>query len=1178
MGKKKNRAGEMPFLDHLEELRWRILWSVAALLVASFVGFYLVQRFDVLTLLKIPIADHLPEEKLFFTRPTDAFLITLKLSVLLGAVLASPVIFRQAWTFLSPALYEHEKRYVMPAFLAGLGLFAAGVWMAYLWVLPAVLRVLLSPRFVGSALEPFITAGEYFAFAIQVILAFGFIFELPLIMVLLASLGLVSPRFFARNRHYAVAVGAVVAAFVTPPDVFSMIMMMVPIVVLYEVGIAIGRLVWNRRHRNTIGAAMLVFLAVGLGATPCSAVAQERPRRPDSAQVRPDSLPPGADSLAQPIDTAAAAELGLPTGPSRSFPSADSIMRELQGREQYRVTRYAADSLTFYALTREIDLVGSVLVEREGRTIEADSVEFNQANCVLVAEGDPKLFESGTVLVGETMNYDTCERRGIVQAALTNFNQSGVDWYLRGGLGIDSGSTRLFAGGGEITSCDLAEPHFHFAAGKVKWVTNTIMVARPAVLYIRDVPVLWLPFMFQDMRRGRRSGILVPRFGVQDLVRPSEGYSRHITNIGYYVALNDYVDVQASLDWFSGNSLTINGQMRYRWLNRFVTGGISMSRMFESGVDGQPGARSMRLRWNHQQSFNQRTRLTADVDFATSARVLERNSIDPFLQTATLRSTLNFNKQYDWGTLSLGGSRSQNLSDGLVQQTLPDFRLTPAPISLSSEITWSPSISFSTSRTLNQAAGTIPAVPLGGEPLEDDTLFTDTRTTSIQFATPIRVGRWNWQNDFRVADFLTDRRSVTTSVDPDNPADTVVRVYGEDFRTEVNWNTGFALPNLFGSSWKIQPSIGIQNSTSGPFMLRNRFTNGEFVQQGKRLSFAVSSSPTLFGFFPGLGPLSRIRHAISPQVRWNFAPAADVPEEFARALNPTAAELQLRSNPAHSVSFGISQIFEGKFRPPPDDTTGGRDARKIKLLSWQTSGIEFDFEQAKEEGRTGWRTQSLQNSFTSDLLPGFSLRTTHDLWDGPVGQDTTRFDPFLQRLSARFSISGATIQRLIGALFGGKPLEPPPEGEPADTVEVEPISTFPRPQGAGYAGVQSMAGPRAGRGFEASFSFNDQRVRSADDEDEESPRLGTPNTNRTLDVALAFSPAQDWSLSWNTTYNFTTEEFGQQVLRFDRDMHRWRATFSFVKTPNGNFAFTFFVTLMDQPEIKFNYDQQTVNR
>ncbi len=174
----------MPFLDHLEELRWRVLWSVAALLVASFVGYYLVQRFDVVTLLKIPIADHLPDQKLFFTRPTDAFLITLKLSVLVGAVLASPVIFRQAWTFLSPALHEHEKRYVMPAFLAGLGLFTAGVWMAYLWVLPAVLRVLLSPRFVGTGLEPFITAGEYFAFAIQVILAFGFIFELPLIMVL----------------------------------------------------------------------------------------------------------------------------------------------------------------------------------------------------------------------------------------------------------------------------------------------------------------------------------------------------------------------------------------------------------------------------------------------------------------------------------------------------------------------------------------------------------------------------------------------------------------------------------------------------------------------------------------------------------------------------------------------------------------------------------------------------------------------------------------------------------------------------------------------------------------------------------------------------------------------------------------------------------------------------------
>lgn len=252
---KTNPSGEMPFLDHLEELRWRILWSVGALIIGSFIGYYLVQRFDAVTLIKIPIEKHLQDGRLVFTRPTDAFIIRIKLSILAGAVLAFPVIFMQVWRFIAPALFEHEKRHVMPALIAGVGLFLVGAWMAYLWILPAALDIMLSERFVGEGLEPLITAGDYFTFATSLILAFGFVFELPLFMVLLATLGLVSPQFFARYRQYAVLVAGVVAAVVTPPDAFTMVMMMVPILLLYEVGIAVGRLVWKKpREPGPIGA------------------------------------------------------------------------------------------------------------------------------------------------------------------------------------------------------------------------------------------------------------------------------------------------------------------------------------------------------------------------------------------------------------------------------------------------------------------------------------------------------------------------------------------------------------------------------------------------------------------------------------------------------------------------------------------------------------------------------------------------------------------------------------------------------------------------------------------------------------------------------------------------------------------------------------------------------------
>jgi sec-independent protein translocase protein TatC len=247
---KRHHKGEMPFLDHLEELRRSILWSLAAIIVGTVIGFVLVQNFDVMGLLKEPIAPFLPDGKLHVTRPTDAFFVTLKLAVMIGLVLAAPVVIAQVWGFLSPALYEHEKRHITPFMIGALGLFIAGVLMAYLWVLPVALRILLT-KFQADYLEYIITARDYFAFASQLIIAFGLMFEVPVVMVFLSAIGIVSPATFAKQRPYALIVASILAALLTPPDVMSMMMLMLPVVLLYEVGILIGRLVWKKRAANS---------------------------------------------------------------------------------------------------------------------------------------------------------------------------------------------------------------------------------------------------------------------------------------------------------------------------------------------------------------------------------------------------------------------------------------------------------------------------------------------------------------------------------------------------------------------------------------------------------------------------------------------------------------------------------------------------------------------------------------------------------------------------------------------------------------------------------------------------------------------------------------------------------------------------------------------------------------
>ncbi len=344
------------------------------------------------------------------------------------------------------------------------------------------------------------------------------------------------------------------------------------------------------------------------------------------------------------------------------------------------------------------------------------------------------------------------------------------------------------------------------------------------------------------------------------------------------------------------------------------------------------------------------------------------------------------------------------------------------------------------------------------------------------------------------------------------------------------------------------------------------------MSQGKRLSFTASLTPTLFGFFPGVGPYSRIRHSLSPILSWSFAPEAEVPEDYAAVTQSGA-----RTSPAlHRISLGLSQTFEAKLKQEEDDTTGAeRPARKVKLLSIQTSPIEFDIEQSKQPGRNGWATQRMTNRFTSELLRGFSLAMTHDLWDGPVGYDTTSFDPFLTSLSMRFSLSEGFFRRLL-SIFTGEAEAPPEPGA------IEPIGVEQPMQPPG-----SALGPstRLDRGFytmptntqrtagvRMSLAYDLQRTRPRFDPSGE--EIETP-ANQTLNFSTQFSPTEHWSVSWNTQYNFTTGEFGQHVLRLDRDLHRWRLTFGFMRAPNGNFAFNFFISLRDQPEIRFQYDQQT---
>ncbi len=239
----------MPFLDHLEELRWRIFWSLLAVAIGSVIGFGLVYYFDLLEVLVAPVrtARQDPDFRLIYLSPSDPFMVKLKLGIFVGIILAFPVIVYQAWSFLSPALEKDEKRAIVPALYLGLVLFMGGVAMGYFAALPVTLEFF--KHFEGESLASQLEVGKTLGMVTKLLLAFGVVFELPVVVMVLTGLGLVTPEFLrSKRRHAAVAMTAL-ASLITPGDVVTLtLLMMVPLLLLYELSIFLSAGITRRRR------------------------------------------------------------------------------------------------------------------------------------------------------------------------------------------------------------------------------------------------------------------------------------------------------------------------------------------------------------------------------------------------------------------------------------------------------------------------------------------------------------------------------------------------------------------------------------------------------------------------------------------------------------------------------------------------------------------------------------------------------------------------------------------------------------------------------------------------------------------------------------------------------------------------------------------------------------------
>ncbi len=983
-------------------------------------------------------------------------------------------------------------------------------------------------------------------------------------------------------------------------------------------------------RRLTLAAACITALAAWCAGP----VAAQQPGRP---------RPTRADTTTR-RDTAAAKD----TIAKANFAPPDSVLQRLLSLPGYTVTRYEAQDITFDAVTRALLFTSNAVVQRDSQLVKSDTIKYSGSGStvrvgtdssgrnVFVTPGQAPIVSRGPG------TYDIANRRASVRNIRTSIPQSGETLQITGEqvvvvAGSDSvknaNSATYYLRDGTITACDDSIPDYYFKAKEIKR-TGSFVVARPAILYIGDVPVMWLPFLFQDIRPGRHSGILSPNIGVSDIVRNSPSYRRNIDGLGYYWAINDYLDAQAWFDWRSsageiplgdvGGFTRYNAEFRYRWLERYVTGSFAASQTL------QGDAKSTSVTWGHSQDFTRNSSLRMDLNYTSNDRVQRSTTVNPYAVLSTIRSSATYNQKVGPLNFSVGGTRSQSPGRTQVDQSFPTFSMTTSPLNLSSWLVWTPNLSY----TSHQITGIDQPSPLGllarlgktaagKDTIFGDTLRRNSYDSNLSFTTPLQIFGYSLGNNFTVSSRRNDfpESAIVTDVETGVQAQ---RIYATTYSTTADWTPVFSLPPLFHNKFNLSPSVSFSNVDGSPFWIRNERTGGEWVHQSKRPTFTLSATPTLFGLYGGFGPFTRIRHSISPTIGYSYAPAANVSDDFLAATGRTRVGANggrgylggLRQN---SLSLGLNTNIEAKTRSVNDSNPEAGD--KLKLLSVNFDALSYDFELAKETHSAirGLTTSSFGYTLNSDLLPGFNLGVRYSLFKGSTLSDTAQFSPFREGITASFQFSNtanpfAVFQRLFGKAVppvtpGQTRLDQTDDDRYARQIASQPV--------AGRSSRTAAFMPTVTKGWQVSLDFTSQRQRPISganvlDYDPTvlcqqfntpqlrlafdqcvaqartnpstavpvtsglpgSPIYRVPNTV-TLGGDVRFNITEHWAASWQTQYDFVNNDFATQIVSLQRDLHDWRAIFAFTQSPNGSFAFNFLISLKAEPDLKFDYHKAT---
>ena len=885
--------------------------------------------------------------------------------------------------------------------------------------------------------------------------------------------------------------------------------------------------------------------------------------------------------------------------------TSDSTLMELLALPGYDLVQYRGQAATFETASRLLTLYGSdgteAVMNREGLELAADSaLVFNETTGRLVTIGDTARYrpDQGDEVVTRRIIFDLNEDRGTASDVNTTMDAGLGEWIVRGDFpwvnaDVSFGHDVMF------TSCDEEEPHYHFVAREIKMTEGGTLVARNVLLYFADVGVMWLPFIAQSTEQGRRSGLLPIRFSVNDIVRTSGSYARRLSNVGYYWAINDYLDAQLSMDWWSGNYTAVTGGTQFRWLRQFMDSNINFRQFWRTN-----GASELAFDAGYNWEISERTKLRLAARYASSASFVRQNSFDPREVTQSIDSDGGFNRRFDFGTLSLSANRRQFLSDDRVEMTLPTANFSLSTITLfaapPNRARFYNNATVSGSLRLARAIRDLPAPMITEEQpftlaMADEQDWRGGASASLS-AGNISISQsveFNRNTKLDLPGSFFDPMMPAQRAGLGSVADlqrSIVYPHAAqdeiDFTAEnVTWSTSINYQQTLVGSTTITPQISLSGRSVGSDTLSAG--GGGFVSAPSRFSLGAQLKSDFYGFFLD----GTLRHKVSPTFDYAYTPEA----------TPSALQTAIFGNraiqPKNEIRFGLTQTFEMKVGDEEADSaaaetaaadpSGGPrrlpQAQKVTVLALRSSAVTYDFEQASELGHfTRGFADNLRVShqISSDYLRGLTVSLEHLVFDdvgiGPQGARS--FSPFISNLNLGFSMGSQTaLFRWLRGLTGGEVDEEGDAAQAGQTQETQDDQRDP----AGFetedlgestivpgGGRERAAGPRRQQGdvgkWDASFSYSLARDRG----------MGATN-NQMLQGTLNFQPTEKWSVRWRTSYDVVAGVFNDHMISLQRDMHRWEADFSFRQTATGNWTFLFEVALSDNRDLHFDYEQRT---